>query len=50
MEIREWNAGGAEGNFAFTPPAGARQMEVGDLEGLKETADLPENYRIGAAQ
>jgi hypothetical protein len=50
MEIREWNAGGAEGNFAFTPPAGATQMEVGDLEGLKETADLPENYRIGAAQ
>ena len=50
MEIREWNAGGGEGNFSFTPPAGATRMEVGDLEGLKETADLPENYRIGASE
>jgi hypothetical protein len=50
MEIREWNAGGAEGNFSFTPPAGATKLEADDLEGLKESSDLPENYRIGAAE
>jgi hypothetical protein len=50
MEIREWNAGGAEGDFSFTPPAGATRMEVADLAKLKETSDLPENYRIGAAE
>ena len=50
MEIRDWNAGGAEGNFSFTPPAGAKRLEAEDLEGLKESSDLPENYRIGAAE
>jgi len=50
MEIREWNAGGAEGNFSFTPPAGAKKLEADDIEGLKESSDLPENYRIGAAE
>jgi hypothetical protein len=50
MEIRDWQAGGSAGSFAFTPPAGARKMDVADLAGLRETADLPENYRIGASQ
>lgn len=50
MEIRDWKAGGAAGNFSFTPPAGATRMDVADLENLRETADLPENYRIGAAE
>lgn len=50
MEIREWRAGGAEGDFSFTPPAGATRIEADDLEGLKESSDLPENYRIGAAE
>jgi len=50
MEIREWNAGGAEGDFSFTPPAGATKIEADDLEGLKESSDLPDNYRIGAAE
>ena len=50
MEIREWNAGGAAGSFAFTPPAGATRMDVADLETLKEMSDLPENYRIGASE
>lgn len=50
MEIREWNAGGAPADFSFTPPAGATRLEADDLEGLKESSDLPENYRIGAAE
>ena len=50
MEIRDWKAGGAAGPFTFTPPAGATRMDVADLESLKETADLPENYRIGSEQ
>ena len=52
MTIREWKAGGAAAasDFSFKPPSGATKMDVKDLEGLKETSDLPENYRIGAAK
>jgi len=52
MVIRDWKAGsGAAGsNFSFTPPAGARKLDVKDLATIKETSDLPENYRIGAAK
>jgi hypothetical protein len=50
LTVREFRAGGAPGNFAFTPPAGATKMEVEDLATLRETSDLPENYRIGAEQ
>lgn len=48
LEVRQWQAGGAAGNFSFTPPAGAKQMKPEDLDSLRDTADLPENYRIGA--
>jgi hypothetical protein len=52
MEIREWKAGVAApaSDFSFTPPAGARKLDVKDLESLKDTSDLPDNYRIGAAK
>ena len=52
MTIRDWKAGAAAGqaNFSFTPPAGATKMDVKDLEKLKDTSDLPENYRIGSAK
>lgn len=50
MTIRDWKAGGAAGDFSFKPPAGATKLDVKDLETLKETSDLPENYRIGAAK
>ena len=48
MTIRDWKAGGAAADFSFKPPAGATRMDVKDLEALKETSDLPENYKIGA--
>jgi len=47
LEVRDWKTGGS-GNFTFTAPAGARKIDVADLETLRDTADLPENYRIGA--
>jgi hypothetical protein len=50
MEIRDWKAGGAAPDFSFKAPAGATKMDVKDLETLKETSDLPDNYRIGAAK
>lgn len=50
MEIRDWRAGGAAGTFSFTPPAGAQQMDIADLPKLRDTADLPENYRIPAEE
>jgi hypothetical protein len=48
LEVRQWKAGGAAGNFSFTPPAGAKRMKAEDLPSLRDTSDLPENYRIGA--
>jgi hypothetical protein len=50
MEIRDWKAGGAAGDFAFKPPAGATKLDIKDLETLKETSDLPENYKLGEAR
>ena len=51
MTIRDWKAGAAgQGSYAFTPPAGAKKLAAKDLANLKETADLPENYKIGAAK
>jgi hypothetical protein len=50
LEVREWKAGGSPGNFSFSPPAGAKKMDVKDLKNLKDTADLPENYRTGGAE
>jgi hypothetical protein len=52
MEVRDWKSGAQAGNmdFSFTPPAGAKKLDIKDLETLKETSDLPENYRIGAAK
>jgi len=48
LTVRDWKAGSGQANFAFTPPAGATKLDAKDLETLKETSDLPENYRIGA--
>ena len=52
MTIRDWKASAAASasDFSFKPPAGATKMDIKDLEALKETSDLPENYRIGAAK
>jgi len=49
MTIRDWKTGGA-GSYSFTPPAGARKLDAKDIANLKETADLPENYKVGAAK
>lgn len=50
MTIRDWKASAtaSAGDFTFKPPAGATKMDIKDLETLKETSDLPENYKIGA--
>jgi len=52
MEIRDWKSGAgvAGSDFTFKPPAGARKLDVNDLKALKETSDLPENYRTGEAE
>jgi hypothetical protein len=52
MEIRDWKAGTAvpASAFSFTPPAGAKQMDIKNLAALKEMSDLPENYRIGGSK
>jgi len=52
LEVRDWKAGAGAGggNFTFTPPPGAKKLRIEDLQQLKDTADLPENYRTGASQ
>ena len=51
LTIRDWKAGAAgQGSYTFTPPTGAKKLDAKDLANLKETADLPENYKIGAAK
>jgi hypothetical protein len=49
IQIRDWKTGSdvASGGFNFTPPPGARQVDVADLAKLKDTSDLPSNFRIG---
>jgi len=49
MVIRDWKAGAGVpvGDFTFKPPPGAKRMDVKDLQGLKDTSDLPDNYRVG---
>jgi hypothetical protein len=50
MTIRDWKASAtaSTADYSFKPPAGATKLDIKDLETLKETSDLPENYRIGA--
>jgi hypothetical protein len=52
MEVREFKSGADVGasSFSFTPPAGAKKLDANDLAALKESSDLPENYRIGESQ
>jgi len=52
MEIRDWKsgAGAAASDFSFMPPAGAKKLDAKDLESLKETSDLPENFKIGESK
>ena len=52
MTIRDWKAGAgvAASDFSFKAPAGAKKLDLKDLEALKETSDLPENYRTGEAE
>ena len=49
IQIRDWKTGSdvASGGFSFTPPPGARQVDVADLAKLKDMSDLPSNFRIG---
>ncbi len=52
LVVRDWKAGGAvaQSDFAFKPPAGAKLLDAKDIQTLKETSDLPENYKIGESQ
>jgi hypothetical protein len=52
LTIREWKAGAdvPAGDFAFNAPAGAKRIEEKDLPALKETSDLPENFKLGEPQ
>jgi hypothetical protein len=52
LEVREWKAGAGvtAPQFSFSPPPGARKMDIKDLKTLKDTSDLPENYRVRTEQ
>ena len=47
MEIRDWKAGRGCASRLHLHPAGRRQaLDAKDLEGLKDTSDLPDNFRM----
>jgi hypothetical protein len=52
LEVRNWKAGGspAASDFTFTPPPGAKKLDAKDLQALKESSDLPDNFKIGEQQ
>jgi len=52
LVVRDWKAGTAvaPSDFAFKPPAGAKLLDAKDIAALKESSDLPENYRIGESK
>jgi len=52
LEVRDWKVGGSPGasDFTFVAPAGAKKLDAKDIESLKDTSDLPDNYKIGATQ
>ena len=52
MVVRDWKAGAgvAGSDFTFKAPPGAKKLDAKDLQALKESSDLPENYKIGASQ
>jgi len=49
IQIRDWKTGSevASTGFSFAAPAGAKQIELGDLAKIKDMSDLPSNFRIG---
>jgi hypothetical protein len=52
LVVRDWKAGAevAQADFTFKPPAGAKRLDANDIQALKESSDLPENYRIGESK
>lgn len=52
LVVRDWKAGAAvaPSDFVFKPPAGAKLLDAKDIKALKESSDLPENYKIGEAK
>jgi hypothetical protein len=52
MVVRDWKAGAGVpgGDFTFKAPAGAKLLDAKDIEALKESSDLPENYKIGESK
>jgi hypothetical protein len=49
MVIRDWKAGAGvpASDFTFKPPPGAKRLDAKDIQALKDTSDLPDNYKIG---
>jgi hypothetical protein len=49
VEVRDWRTGdAAEGDFVFTPPGDARELDVDEFRAA--VTDLPPNFSIGAEQ
>jgi hypothetical protein len=46
IDIREFKPGAAS-TFTFTPPEGAKKLDVSELKALRELGDLPEHFTIG---
>ncbi len=49
IQISNWKTGGevATTDYRFTAPAGARQVDVNDLNKMKDMGELPSNFVLG---
>ena len=49
VQLRNWKTGGdvPTTDFAFKPPAGARQISLDELKTIKNMGELPSNFIVG---
>ena len=49
VQVRNWKSGSevAKTDFAFKPPAGARQIDLNELKATKNMGELPSHFIVG---
>ena len=49
IQLRNWKTGGdvATTDYAFKPPAGARQINLDELKAMKNMGELPSHFTVG---
>ena len=52
VQVRDWKTGDevATDGFSFETPAGAKQVDIAELQKMKDMGELPSNFVIGGEQ